>query len=295
MKRSWRKGQRKVKNGSRAASFCRWLLAVYGEELLASGSGVVDVAGGRGELAFQLHCLRNIPTTVIDPRPLKLHTNLSRIDKGAHLRATPLHESKTKTAQDTNIFIKSSASTPSSLSITASSDEKKTPLTPLTPLSSQSSTPSIPKLPNSIQACFPAPVGIDGKISRFYNHYLKDSAKYQPDLSAEVLNELDQVLNSFSVLVGLHPDQATEPIVDWALLHNKPFAVVPCCVFPNMFPLRGRDVKIPLSEAVSKHGGFVEYLMQKDPRIRSTQLDFEGRNVVVYLDPSISVIDTETI
>ena len=34
-------------------------------------------------------------------------------------------------------------------------------------------------------------------------------------------------------VIGLHPDEATEAIVDCALAHNKPFAVVPCCVFPR--------------------------------------------------------------
>ena len=37
------------------------------------------------------------------------------------------------------------------------------------------------------------------------------------------------------LLVGLHPDQATEAIVDAALARNLPFAVVPCCVFPGLF------------------------------------------------------------
>ena len=38
-------------------------------------------------------------------------------------------------------------------------------------------------------------------------------------------------------VVGLHPDEATEAIVDCALAHGKPFAVVPCCVFPRYPPL----------------------------------------------------------
>jgi len=40
-------------------------------------------------------------------------------------------------------------------------------------------------------------------------------------------------LQSCSLVLGLHPDQATDSIVDFALQFNKPFAVVPCCVFPR--------------------------------------------------------------
>src|SRR5688500_3796078 len=47
-----------------------------------------------------------------------------------------------------------------------------------------------------------------------------------------------ELLLNCSLVVGLHPDQATELIVDFALKHGKPFAVVPCCVFPALFPHR---------------------------------------------------------
>jgi ubiquinone/menaquinone biosynthesis C-methylase UbiE len=41
-------------------------------------AGVLDVAGGKGELAFQLVNLNNIPATVVDPRPLELKSFRSR-------------------------------------------------------------------------------------------------------------------------------------------------------------------------------------------------------------------------
>ena len=36
----------------------------------------------------------------------------------------------------------------------------------------------------------------------------------------------------------MHPDQATEAIVDFALRENKPFEV-PCCVFPECSRIEG--------------------------------------------------------
>lgn len=44
----------------------------FGKEQLCSGNGVLDVAGGRGAVAFELQVVHNIPTTVVDPRPQKL-------------------------------------------------------------------------------------------------------------------------------------------------------------------------------------------------------------------------------
>ncbi len=39
-------------------------------------------------------------------------------------------------------------------------------------------------------------------------------------------------------VVGLHPDQATDGILRFALHRGKPFAIIPCCVFPSLFPER---------------------------------------------------------
>jgi hypothetical protein len=51
----------------RARIFCDWLVDTMGEQQLKSGTGVVDVAGGKGEIPVQLWNLRGIPTTLIDP------------------------------------------------------------------------------------------------------------------------------------------------------------------------------------------------------------------------------------
>ena len=90
------------------------------------------------------------------------------------------------------------------------------------------------------------------------------------------------MLRSCSAVVGMHPDAATEAIVDFALATNKPFAVVPCCVWSVDFPLRrdgrGRPVRT-LDE-------FVAYLAAKAPgRIATHVLPFEGKNTVVYSVP----------
>ncbi|KAL4437804.1 hypothetical protein ABPG77_005716 [Micractinium sp. CCAP 211/92] len=69
-----RPGQRRKepKNKFRASAFRRFLIDTFGRELLQQGTGVLDVAGGRGELAFELLNLNGMPATVVEPRPLDL-------------------------------------------------------------------------------------------------------------------------------------------------------------------------------------------------------------------------------
>jgi hypothetical protein len=45
--------------------------ATYGEDELRRG-GIVDVAGGKGEISFRLVHHHNIPCTLVDPRPVRL-------------------------------------------------------------------------------------------------------------------------------------------------------------------------------------------------------------------------------
>lgn len=80
-----------------------------------------------------------------------------------------------------------------------------------------------------------------------------------------------------SVVAGLHPDGATEPLVDWAIASGKPFAVVPCCVF-----WRFSDVLTELG--VRSYEQFLAYLAEKLPegQIRRDTLPFDGRNVVLW-------------
>lgn len=57
----------------------RWLIDTFGAELLLSGGGVLDVAGGQGELSFELVNLNQVECTVVDPRPLNPKTSLRKL------------------------------------------------------------------------------------------------------------------------------------------------------------------------------------------------------------------------
>lgn len=94
--------------------------------------------------------------------------------------------------------------------------------------------------------------------------------------------ELQESIKNASLLIGMHADGATEPIVDAALQYNKPFVVVPCCVFPNFFSQRTIQQDDGKTVQVRTHEQFCQYLLAKDPRFVKEVLPFEGRNVAIY-------------
>lgn len=57
----------KVLKAQRGRMFSDWLVETVGVARLAAGAGVVDVAGGKGDIPIQLWHRRGIPTTLIDP------------------------------------------------------------------------------------------------------------------------------------------------------------------------------------------------------------------------------------
>ena len=103
-----------------------------------------------------------------------------------------------------------------------------------------------------------------------------------PAPMAPTAMEVCTILQGCSAVVGMHPDAATESIVDFALAAGKPFAVVPCCVFAVDFAHR----RGPEGQPVNNHSAFVRYLQAKAPdRIGVATLPFEGKNVVLYSLP----------
>lgn len=57
----------------RAEKFAQWLISTFGKEALSRGTGVLDVAGGRGDVSFELHTKCGVPCTLVEPRPRKLN------------------------------------------------------------------------------------------------------------------------------------------------------------------------------------------------------------------------------
>ncbi|TDH73035.1 hypothetical protein CCR75_000018 [Bremia lactucae] len=186
----------KVEKVQRSRLFCDWLVASMGEARLAAGTGVIDVAGGKGDIPIQLWIQRGIPTTLVDPRPMKLGKYNRRLVKKAD-------NSKSR------------------------------------------------KMSPQLLCC------LDDKTLLLHM----------------------ELFTNCSMLVGMHPDEATEAIVNTALMLGKPFAIVPCCVMSRKFPDRQCQDGTP----VDTYDTFVTYLMEKHPSIKRAFLPFIGRNQVLYL------------
>lgn len=99
------------------------------------------------------------------------------------------------------------------------------------------------------------------------------------DTDLEICDDGHELVQSCSAIVALHPDEATDAIVDVAIKTRTPFVIVPCCVFSRLFPHR----RMPNSkEPVCSYQELLEYLMAKDDSIQRTNLPFEGANVALW-------------
>ena len=89
------------------------------------------------------------------------------------------------------------------------------------------------------------------------------------------------ILRRCHLVVGLHPDQATGEIIEYAMAMNVPYCIVPCCVYSNAFAKR----KLRNGTRVTTFDHLVTWLCERDPRARTAELDLDGKNTVVYTLP----------
>ena len=116
---------------------------------------------------------------------------------------------------------------------------------------------------------------VQSRFTQLVTTFDEDSLATKPELREAVQNA--------SVILGLHADGATEAIVKAALEYQKPFVVVPCCVFPNFFTSRQIEENGTLVP-VRSHPQFCQYLALQDPRFKMEAVPFEGRNVAIWWD-----------
>ncbi len=118
-------------------------------------------------------------------------------------------------------------------------------------------------------------------LSRRQRKQLRRSASARPfERVREEFVAGSELAGRASLVLGMHPDEVTEAIVDAAIGSRVPFAVVPCCVFSRLFPHRAAAD----GSQVRTHAQLVEYLAAKHANARVATLPFPGKNTVVYVE-----------
>ena len=243
--------------------------------------GVVDVAGGKGHLAYLLSTLYHIPTAVVEPRPLNLaryqaqyqHRRQYMLERQANGTARPGY---TVPPSDgchlmTHFRCYFPASTP--VAHVPHLDTSSSPL--------YVSPSPLPPPPARSDVC--------AQQQPVVHSFVDPSLSSSLSVDCPAVSLLHSYLSRATLLVGLHADGATEAIVDFALRHGKRFAVVPCCVFQygsedetSGGGAEGERAKE--GRRVRSYEGFVAHLLAKDERIRQHTLPFQGRNLCLYMD-----------
>ena len=389
--------RRNVGNKAKCSVFRRWVLETFGHAFLCSGAGVLDVAGGKGELAFELRNVSGVPVTVVDPRPMRLDAYVRKFRAGYyHRNRAPAVVASVLRPQDAPLaapehcrvvffpdawrardeYARRSAAHASwraaretrwsRRGLVASADENADDGGDEHTSDAVTNTPS-----HDATGTVGVGVGSDEKAQKSHANVSDGNARYRArgepvrqrelfesrkasieldealslpktrskanddtndsppspsrrdnasrpdvgdtdpekdpestcafgDLSARdaaaavpfamdadaTFACLERALAECSVVLGMHPDQATDAIVDFALERGKPFAVVPCCVYSREFPSRRRPASPENPRgggAVTTHAHLVQYLLAKAPgACRTATLPFGGMNTVVY-------------
>ncbi|KAL7555001.1 hypothetical protein ACHAWF_018607 [Thalassiosira exigua] len=288
-KQRWGGRRHYVRNQHKNSVFRIFLMQTYGLDYLNKKDGVIaDVAGGKGELSFELINLSGVADcVVIDPRPLNLSLVQSKWKKG-------LFEPKR-----TGVFSK------------------------WYPACEIGCKEREPRIPHHLRCFFGSASFLEfvaakeGKVVETTNQLMTselERAKFiewttkglqhenaesfedeGDDESIDVCRtgeginsseqvdpaEIRNILQRCHLLVGFHPDQAAGDIVEFAMAMRIPWAVVPCCVYSDSFPQR----KLRDGTNVTSYDQLIKWLCEKDPRARCARLDVEGKNTVVYTFP----------
>lgn len=253
--------------------FAVWLVKKFGQPFLRKG--VVDIAGGNGGLSYDLSVRFGIKTVLIEPREVVLNSiNRKRMSKLCELRdAIRRGEVNPNWSKRPNY-----------------GDYEEDDGVVLEEAENAAYRGGLPFTHVRQEFHFKPATAADKYLTS------QDIARDAPGTDKLLSPEIRTHLERCTAIVGIHPDQATEPIVDAALAFNKSFAVLPCCVFANENPHRsvpnpsyvpGREcneedqtthARIP----VRTYEQLVQYLLAKDPSICVAHLGFEGRNTVLY-------------
>jgi hypothetical protein len=281
--------KKKSSRRSTEALFAQWIVDTFGGLAHLRGSGGVgDIAGGKGVLAHELFVLRGVPTTTIDPRPVLLQPDQRRHRKrlAKAVKKAALNKAE---AWDGGGAVGSSHGDRDDHAAAELVEEHLRSLAWARNTYAREGRTGQWEAPSQR-----AEADHHRDLQREQRHHHDDRQQTAVAMATTATTatgfvhvqaefwgrpECSERVKGCEVLVGLHSDQATEAVVDTAIALGKPWAVVPCCVFPSLFADRvveGRPVR--------SYDDFVAYLLTKlaPGAVRVDFLPCKGRNKILF-------------
>ena len=202
----------------RAASFARFLIETFGRTALTAGSGVVDVAGGRGMLSFELSA-EAIPCCLVDERRhaepdrkmrKRMRKQQGQLSAQQGQQGQPRGEAVVAHGGDEAGEEAGDEMAEGAVCFEAAPAEAEV----------SAEAPAEAETAEAAEAVAEdgSAGGAGGAASEAEPPFVHLRARFDADFQAAE----HERLASASLLAGMHPDQATEPIVDAALRLKVP-------------------------------------------------------------------------
>lgn len=91
-----------------------------------------------------------------------------------------------------------------------------------------------------------------------------------------------RIKDHFDMLVGMHPDEATDIIIHEAIVRNVPFCVVPCCVLPTVTEYHGNNDRSDMGAYRSWIAHLKRYATKNGYTVQETLLPIHGKNIALF-------------
>ena len=297
----------RVAKAQRAKIFAQFVLETFGKDLLQKGSGVLDVAGGRGGVTMELAVQGHVPCTMIDPMVRNRNQPLSELQtcpakfpnkrnaKRIRKAGGPLPRHLATWFNQTDFLQRHGCRRPMKTNDISSNNGDGVSNGNDATAAGTGGAATIIDITNGDDANKGVSEDINHNTGAQYNNgkhlddasdnntHNNDDNNHTSDTDGNGKdddgdNDDRYLIDDCSCLVGLHPDQITQDILDVALAYHKNVAIVPCCVFPTFFPMRLLCDGTP----VVTHAQFCQYLLEQDESLQQAMLPFQGRNIVIY-------------
>ena len=257
-------------NANRAPVFVGWLVDTFRDLSWraepASRPAILDIAGGSGHVAFELACRRRCPTTIVDPRRAK--------PSGKHMKYFRRAAADAKQGRGALFRFRPVAEAP--------------PLPPPPAADAEAEAEAESTPPGAEPAPLAAAFLREAERAGARGDDLPPGASPAP-LPRQLTQRFDAAFvragtrtaalwDAAALVVGMHPDEATDAIVDLCVQTGKPFAIVPCCVFPESHPHR----RTTEGGTVRTYEDYIEHLAAKHPTIERAELPIVGRSTVLF-------------